>query len=184
MGEAVPCLRQGDSPGRAGSWDTATGFSTAATCDRLSGNRNAQGGGEGVGGSVKSPSRSQQLTQPPNPHRLNSIPIQLMFLECLLCATARELLDAADFQVFGFKKNTSFSHSVGLGLKILTPSQVGISFPSDFWKASSLPSSLSQRVAHTQQFQPSREHFSFSPFRKSSSSGLVIRILHLKSPWE
>ena len=52
--------------------------------------------------------------------------------------------------------STSSPWSVGLGLKILTPFQVEISFPSDFWKESSLPSSLSQQVLYTQQFQPGR----------------------------
>lgn len=38
------------------------------------------------------------------------------------------------------------SGCVSLGLKILTPSLLGLSFPSDFWKESSLGSSLSQQV--------------------------------------
>lgn len=36
--------------------------------------------------------------------QLHSTPIHLMFLERLLCARARELLDAANFQAFGLKK--------------------------------------------------------------------------------
>lgn len=80
--------------------------------------------------------------------------------------------------------STSSPRSVGLRLKILTPSPARISFPSDFWKESSLHSPLSQQVPCTQQFQSGKACFSFSPFRRSSSSGLVLRILHQKSPWE
>lgn len=62
-----------------------------------------------------------------------------------------------------FSLSFTFSpQSVGLALKILTPSQVGISFPSDFWKASSLLSSLSlQGIIHTA--IPARQGALFSP---------------------
>ena len=85
--------------------------------------------------------------------------------------------------------STSSSWSVSPGLKMLTPFPVGISFSSDFWKESNLPSSLSQQVLYTQQFQPGRKCFSFSPFRKSSSAGLIIRALlfffcHIHGIWK
>lgn len=95
----------GRSPGKG--WilpcDTAKGFGAAAICDRLLGDMNAPAGGGGAGerlGRI----RSQQLTQPPNPRQPNSTPIQCTFPECFLCARARELLGAADFQAFGRKK--------------------------------------------------------------------------------
>lgn len=40
----------------------------------------------------------------PKPSPGNLTPIQLLLLECLLYARARERLEATDFQVFGFKK--------------------------------------------------------------------------------
>lgn len=153
----------GRSPGKG--WilpcDTAKGFSAAAICDRLLSDMNAPAGG-GAGerlGRI----RSQQLTQPPNPHQPNSTPIQRTFPECFLCARAKELLGAADFQAFGRKKTAEigkdahtspsllyFLPSVCLALQILTPSQLGIGFPSGFWKPSSLLSSLSlQGIVHT-----------------------------------
>lgn len=133
---------------------------------------------------VKSPSRSQRLTQPPNPRHVQ---FNLCFLRayyvlgpenCWVRQISRYLVLRKQSERgkmlarFPFS-STASHHSVGLGLKIVTPSQVGISFPLDFWKESSLASSLSQRVAYAQQFQSGREGFSLPPFRKSSSSGLV-----------
>lgn len=124
MGEAVPCLRRGDSPGRAGSWDTATLLLLVTDYQAIG---MPWGAGRG-GGAVESPSRSQWLTQPPNPHQLNSIPIQLVFLECLLCATARELLDAADFQVFGFKTTLLSVTRLALVLRFSHPPKLESAF--------------------------------------------------------
>lgn len=98
----------GDIPlGRVGACDTVKGFNAAATCDRFIRQYKCTGqGGVGVlgvlGDLAESPSRSQQLSQLPNPHQLKSIPIQCMSAECLVGARARPLLEAAHLQVFGF----------------------------------------------------------------------------------
>lgn len=127
----------GETPlGRAGSCGTAQGFGAAAPGDRLSGHVNASEGCSGRPSRL--PIQIQQLTPPPNPHQRNSVPIQLMFLECLLCAKAGKWLEAAVSRCLVFKKTgghavPSLVHfprrSVGLGLESLTPSQVGTSLP-------------------------------------------------------
>lgn len=111
----------------------------------------------------------QQLTQPPNPHQLNSILIHHMFLACLLCARARNgwrqwisrclVLRKQSWEIWSHAPLSPPLPPISLGLEILIPSQAGISLPSNFWKKSSLPSSLSQQVAYTQQFQPGGESF-------------------------
>lgn len=91
----------------------------------------------GMGRHVRIP-HPWQSSEFSNPHQLSAD----------LCIYPTQAFDFRDryLEKAGASIFPGLPGCVSLGLKILTPSLLGLSFPSGFWRESSLGSSLSQQV--------------------------------------